>query len=496
MRQSNGHRVTRGSGWRHAAAIGAAAVIAGTPAHAQPTLSDPGLAVTTAASGLAQPIGIAFIGAGDMLVIEKGSGLVRRVVNGVVQPAPVLDLPVNSASERGLLGIALHPNFPTVPHVFLFWTESNTGADTTLVSAVPLLGNRVDRFVWNGSTLTQDLNLLRLRARQTDNVPVPGHPVTANANEAGNHDGGQLRFGPDGRLYVFVGDLGRRGWMQNLSNGPFVTAPFVDDTFGGPQPDNAHLAGVVLRVGADGSAPADNPFFVAGAAMGGEVGANLQKLFSYGHRNGFGMAFDPAAGHLWLTENGDDAFSEVNRVRPGMNGGWIQVAGPLSRIAQFKQIETLQFGRSLQQVRYPPTRISYTPAAVTAKLVMLPGAVYVDPTFSWKYEVAPAGTGFVAGTALGQHNEGTLWLGSALASSGRLFRMRLTPDRQHIDTSADPRLADRVADNLTKHEFTESETLLVGAGFGATPDIVQGPDGALYVVSISDGAVYRIGPKQ
>src|SRR5688572_28596831 len=121
MRQSNRHRVTRRSGWRRAAAIGAAAVIAGATAHAQPTLSDPGLAVTTAASGLAQPIGIAFIGAGDMLVIEKGSGRVRRVVNGVVQPAAVLDLPVNSASERGLLGIALHPNFPAVPHVFLFW---------------------------------------------------------------------------------------------------------------------------------------------------------------------------------------------------------------------------------------------------------------------------------------------------------------------------------------------------------------------------------------
>ena len=81
--------------------------------------------------------------------------------------------------------------------------------------------------------------------------------------------------------------------MQNLPNGPFENAPFVDDTYGGPAPDNAHLSGVVLRLNDDGSAPADNPFFAAGAAIGGEVGANIQKVFSYGHRNGFGMAFDP-----------------------------------------------------------------------------------------------------------------------------------------------------------------------------------------------------------
>jgi len=495
MRPSNPS--TRSGAWRRAAALVAAiAALAGAPARAQPSVTDPGLAVTTAASGLSQPIGIAFIGNGDMLVIEKASGQVRRVINGVVQPLPLIDLAVNSASERGLLGIALHPQFPAVPHVYLFWTESNTGADSNAVSTVPLLGNRVDRFIWNGSFLAFDASLLRLRARQTDNVPVPGHPGTQNVNERANHDGGQLRFGPDGRLYVFVGDLGRRGAMQNLANGPFLTPPFVDDAFGGPQPDDAHLSGVVLRIGADGSVPVDNPFFAVGAAMGGEVGANLQLVFSYGHRNGFGMAFDPLAGHLWLTENGDDAFSEVNRVRPGMNGGWIQVMGPLSRIAQFKQIETLQFSSSLQQVRYPPTRIAYSPAVATSRLFMLPGAIYVDPVFSWKYDVAPAGAGFVAGTALGQQHEGTLWIGSALETSGRLYRMRLTPDRQLVDTSADPRLADRVADNLTKHGTTESETLIVGTGFGSTPDIVQGPDGALYVVSISNGAIYRIGPKQ
>jgi glucose/arabinose dehydrogenase len=464
---------------------------------------DPTLQVTTyVGSGLSQPIGIVFLGAADALVAEKASGQVKRVLNGVVQPQPVLDLAVNSASERGLLSLALHPGFPTVPEVLVYWTESSTGSDTNVLSEVTLLGNRVDRFLWNGSTLTFIANVIRLRARQTDNVPVPGHPGTQNVNEQGNHNGGVIRFGPDGKLYIFVGEVGRRGQLQNLPNGPFLTPPFVDDTFGGPQPDDAHLTGVILRLNPDGSTPPDNPFVGVGAALGGEPGANLQTIFSYGHRNGFGMAFDPASGFLWATENADDAFSELNRVIPGMNGGWIQVAGPLARIADFKRIETLQFTRSLQQVRYPPTRIAYTGALARSRMFMLPGAVYVDPDFSWLYEVGPAGATFVNGNGLGEPYAGTLWIGSARSfgqvggSGGSLYRFHLTADRLRVDVSGDVRLADRVADNLfrpQKFDPTESETLIIGQGFGATPSIEQGPDGSLYVVSITDNVIYRIG---
>jgi glucose/arabinose dehydrogenase len=462
---------------------------------------DPNLGVVTYVGGVAQPIGIVFVGPDDALVLEKASGQIKRVIGGVLQPASVLDLAVNANSERGLLSAVLHPNFPATPYVYIRWTESSTGSDTNAISEVPLLGNRVDRFVWNGSTLTLDLNLIMLRARQTDNVPVPGHPGTNNPGENGNHNGGVLRFGPDGKLYLFMGDQGRRGWLQNLPNGPFTSAPFVDDTFGGPEPDNPHFSGVILRLNDDGSAPADNPFFGVGAAMGGEVGANIQKIFSYGHRNGFGMAFDPIGGSLWETENSDDAFSEINRIIPGMNGGWIQIMGPLSRISDFKSIETTLFGSAMQQVRYPPTRIAYTASLARSRMFMLPGATYVDPDFSWKYEIGPAGTAFVNGTALGPEYAGTMWTGSARAFSqvggtgGSLYRFRLTPDRLHVDVSADPRLADRVADNLfraQKFEGTESETLIIGQGFGTTPDIEQGPDGNLYVVSVTDGVIYKI----
>lgn len=466
---------------------------------------DPNLQVTIAVSGFTQPIGVVFLPRGDsvidMLVLEKASGQVKRVLDGIIQPAPVLDLAVNSNSERGLLSMALHPNFPATSDVFIRWTESVTGADSTLVSDVPLMGNRVDRYVWNGSTLTFGGPVTALRVRQTDNVVVPGHPGTANNNENGNHNGGVIRFGPDGKLYIYSGDLGRRGHMQNLPNGPFLTAPFVDDTFGGPSPDNAHFTGIILRLNTDGSAPPDNPFFAVGAAIGGEVGANIAKIFSYGHRNAFGMAFDPATGALWETENADDAFSELNRAIPGMNGGWIQLAGPLSRIHQFKEIETTQFNSALQQVRYPPTRVAYTASLAMSRMFVLPGSTYMDPEFSWKYEIGPAGTTFVTGNALGAEYNGTLWIGSARSfgqvgnNGGSLYRLRLTADRLHVDVSADPRLADLVADNLfspTKFEGTESESLLIGRGFGITPDIVQGPDGNLYVVSNTDNLIYKI----
>ncbi|KAB2965512.1 PQQ-dependent sugar dehydrogenase [Zoogloea sp.] len=465
-------------------------------------LLDPSLTVqTVVSSGLNQPIGIVFLGPNDFLVPEKASGQIKRVINGVVQPVPVLDLAVNSASERGLLSVVLHPAFPTVPFVYVFWTESLSGVDSTALSDTPLLGNRVDRFVWGGGSLVLDHNLLRLRSRQTDNVAAPGHPDAANPAERGNHNGGVMRFGPDGKLYVFMGEQGRRGWMQNLANGPFLTAPSVDDTFGGPSPDDAHLAGVILRLNPDGTTPADNPFFAAGAAVGGQVGANLQKVFSYGHRNGFGMAFDPLSGQLWETENADDAYSELNRVVPGMNGGWIQLAGPLARVSSWKSIETTQFGGSLQQVRYPPTRAAYGGALAQSRMFMLPGAVYRDPELSWRYEIGPSGASFVRDEALGSAYAGTLWIGSSRAfqqvggNGGSLYRIRLTPDRLGVDTSADPRLADKVADNLfspNKFDGSESETLLVGRGFGITPSLEQGPDGALYVVSLSDNVIYRI----
>jgi aldose sugar dehydrogenase len=464
-----------------------------------PTMLHPRLSVRTVASGLTTPTSLAFLGPSDMFVLEKNTGKVLRVVDGVVGPT-VLDLAVNFASERGLLGVTLHPDFPDTPFVYLYWTESTTGADTDVLSETPLLGNRVDRFVWDGSTLTFDRNLIHIRAIQEDGAPVPPGQGDEGQIARGNHDAGVIAFGPDGKLYILIGDVGRRGQLQNLPSGPTLTGlgPTVpDDQFGGPQPDDAHFTGVIVRLNDDGTVPSDNPFFSAGAAMGGEVGANIQKIFAYGIRNSFGMAFDPVAGNLWAQENGEDAFDELNLVEAGMNGGWIQVMGPVDRVAEYKGIETTSLHHedfpNLQQFRWGPERISDTPEEALSRLFVLPGSHYSDPEFSWKHVLAPAGIGFVSGGALGRQFLGDLFVGFSVPEplGGPLFRFDLTGNRNKIAVD-DPRLEDRVADNATFHDLTESESLLIGTDFGIVTDIEAGPTGNLFVVSLDGGAIYEI----
>jgi glucose/arabinose dehydrogenase len=568
---------------------------------------------------------MAFLGSNDLLVLEKNSGKVQRVTGGAIRSTPALDLPVNSASERGLLGIALHPNFPANPGVYLYWTESSTGADSAELADVPLLGNRVDRFVWNGSTLSFERNLIQLRAFQADtNQPLRG-----------NHDGGVIRFGPDRKLYIYMGDNGRRGQMQNLPDGPGPAGNQPDDQFGGPEPDDAHLTGVILRLNDDGTTPSDNPFVRAGALRGGEAGTNLQKVFAYGIRNGFGMAFDPFSGQLWEAQNGDDTFTEINRVERGANLGWVQVMGPLSRLQEFKAIETSSNFFGLQQVRWSPTNIADTPEEALARMFWVfeggdgfgaglkgneevpivmatsgaiatfvlnpdgtlsfelratapiqnalqahihlggrrqngplvaflygltagenfqagdvigsgtlddsdiiarpgftptvsnlvqrlrqgrayanlhtsahpggevrgqiavtdrkPVSHYSDPEFSWKFEVAPAGLGFITSRNLGPQYQRDMICGAArdFLQGGTLFRFNLSGNRRKIAVD-DPRLKDRVADNLAKFDITESESLLFGTGFGVGTHIETGPNGNLFVVSLSNGAIYEI----
>ena len=375
------------------------------------TVKDPGLQVQELAAGLSLPTTMQFIGPDDFLVLQKGDGRVRRVLGGLLQPGEVLDVAVDNASERGLLGITVHPEFPAMPFVYLYFTESSTGVDTS--GSPPPLGNRVYRFTWDGSTLIDRLLILDL-------------PVTPGPN----HNAGIITFGPDGKLYVVIGDLNRNGQLQNVP--------------GGPLPDDT---GVILRLNDDGTIPGDNPF----VAQGG----NLAKYYGYGIRNSFGMAFDPVTNKLWMTENGPSNFDEINLVEPGFNSGWNRIMGPDAR---------------------DPQGIN--------DLFLVSGSHYADPKFSWLNVVAPTGIVFLSSSALGQQYHNDIFVGDF--NTGSLYRFKPNATRDGFDFQ-NPDLADLVADNQA-----ELQELIFGTGFGGITDLKVGPDGLLYILSLATGKIFVI----
>ena len=420
--------------------LAAASLLFGGEAVRAQTVTDPSLTVTAlSTAGLDQPTSMAFVAPDDILVLEKATGQVRRVLAGVMQPGNVLDVNVNSSSERGLLGIAVNTQNP--PRVFLYYTEA-AGSDGGAA-----LGNRVYRYTWNaGLGVLQSPQLLL-------DLPVTTGP---------NHNGGVLVLGPTGvgavgdgsLLHVVIGDLNRNGQLENDAGG---AAP--DDT------------AVILRVEQDGSAAPGNPFVPycsvttaqacpgGGGCPGGETcRTQVARYFAYGVRNSFGMAFDPVTDELWDTENGPANFDEVNLVLPGLNSGWNQIMGP--------------DGRDPQGL---------------ADLFNMPGAgvTYSDPEFSWLNTIAPTGIVFPNGSTLGAAYDAVALVGDA--NNGFLYRLPLNGARNGFNFTAFPTLQDLVADDAG-----ERDLLRIGQGFGAVTDLEIGPDGNLYVVSIGNGAIYRI----
>lgn len=218
------------------------------------------------------PWALAFAPDGRAFVTER-PGRVRLVRAGRLDPQPVATLPVAHVGEGGLLGLALHPRFPNPPYVYVYYTYQRDG-----------LRNRVERLREQGGRLVRDRVVLD---------DIPGAFV---------HDGGRIRFGPDGMLYVGTGDARQPDLAQ----------------------DPRSLAGRILRVTPDGEVPPDNPF------PGSPV-------YSLGHRNVQGLAWHPQTRALFATEHGPSgergfAHDEVNLVRPGGNYGWPEVlCGQASR---------------------------------------------------------------------------------------------------------------------------------------------------------------------
>lgn len=219
-------------------------------------------------SGLQLPSALAFAPDGRLFMVEVNAGRVRVARDGVLQEQPVATFPVQQGSESGLLGLALDPDFGTNRYVYAYYSEADPARPSQG------LRNRVVRFVERDGQASDVTPIV-------DNLPI---------NEGGGvdaHQGGALGFGPDGKLYVTIGDTGRSELAQ----------------------DPASLAGKVLRVNPDGSVPLDNPF--AGSPV-----------YALGVRNPWGFAVHPETGGIYLSENGNKAHDKVLLLRPGANYGW------------------------------------------------------------------------------------------------------------------------------------------------------------------------------
>ena len=444
--------------------LGSAPVAPGTsaPQAGGPFMTDDSLRVEVAARGLIEPTAVAFLAADDFFVTEKSTGEVHRVTAGEVGE-PVVDLAVNFFDERGLLGIALHPEFAENGYVYLYWTASGEGngdegllgTDTDEEFTLPDLGNRVDRFAWDGEALTWDMNIVELRSNTLD--------TDTSGRIRGNHDAGPIVFGQDGTLFIVNGDQNLRGQYQNITDGP--------------APDDLNFAGAVLRLNDDGSIPEDNPFYDVGAEIG-EGGENIQMTWAYGVRNSFGLAIHPDTGDLWETENGDDSWDEINIFRS-------------ERFDEYRQIE-LDSEDGIDNPEYPPESLAGTADEARSQMFELEGSTFVEPVFSWRYPPAVTSIAFVTDEALGGSFANTAWLGTVLTDS--LLRYPLLDDGSGFDFGDDQGLADRVDDNEQKGDLGESAAYVVGSGFGIVTHIMRSPDDLLYVASISNGEVYRIGP--
>lgn len=435
------------------------------------TLTDDRLVAEIAVTGLDQPSSLAVLD-DAMLVTEKATGRVQVVRDDVVV-GEAIDLAVNSFDERGLLGIAVHPTFPAEPYVYLHWTwrgdgdgdDRLLGDDSDAAHDVPTLGNRVDRFRWHDDTLTFDRNI----------VEFPSATLESDTSDRvrGNHDAGPLGFGPDGKLYTMMGDQNLRGQLQNIADG----AP----------PDDAHLAGVILRLDDDGAVPEDNPFFETGATIGGEVGENIQMIYAYGVRNSFGLAFEPRSGALWISENGDDSYDEINVIDAGANSGWIQVQGPTSRVGDYRDRE-VESDDGLDVPSFPPDALAGSADDALARLHAMPGSAFAEPVLSYVHPPAVTAIALVPDAHLGGSDPGSLWVGTVLTDA--LLRYPLGADGRTLDLNGP--LADGIDDNGSKGDLGESAGYVVGTGFGVITDIDLAPDGALYVVSLDRGAVIRL----
>jgi aldose sugar dehydrogenase len=253
-----------------------------------PTVKDKSLGVELVANGIKFPARMSFLDKDNILVTEKNTGMVKRILNGTILEKPVLNVSVENHLEQGLLGIAVD-NDTTAGnprYVYLYYSSPiGNQAKAGYKNNQTIGGNLLYRYEYADGKLVNPKLLLKI-------------PYPQNFNHY--HVGGIVLIGPDKNIYLVVGDYDR----------PVTKAQNVNSEL----PINGTSA--IYRLTKDGSAAKGNPF-----------GGDMAKYYAYGIRNSFGMDFDPVTGQLWDTEDGPWYADEINFVQPGFNSGWKKIQG-------------------------------------------------------------------------------------------------------------------------------------------------------------------------
>jgi glucose/arabinose dehydrogenase len=273
-------------------------VLAATPACAEP--NGPGWVIDDVVTGLGPTTDVAFLPDGRMVITEKTGALKLRERDGTLRLAAQLQ--VDARSEKGLLGVAVDPSFASTRRLFLYYSLADEAGGTSL-----------DRHRVVSAPLRDD-GTLDLGAAV---VLVRGLRGPAN------HDGGGLEIGPDGMLYVGVGDTG-------CNSGDPPEPPAAPSNYFATCLTNAN--GKILRVGLDGSIPADNPLAgvaaatacgaTCGEAVSDALAAPRREIWAWGLRNPWRFAFDPRTGKLWVGDVGEVTYEEITIVEKGRHHGW------------------------------------------------------------------------------------------------------------------------------------------------------------------------------
>jgi glucose/arabinose dehydrogenase len=402
------------------------------------SLSDASLKIEVFATGLNQPTNMAFLDSGDILVLEKQNGIIRKISNGSLLSQPLLDVSVATFDTRGMLGLAVAKNESRgVEYLFVYFTQAGNGlgdgedkcrksGDCVKGGVNQPSGNVMYRF-----DLSDDENSLTNRKLLLNFSALPG----------ASHNGGEIVVGPDNFIYVITGNAENVSTVASNSENPNVDGK----------------AGI-LALNHDGRAAFDD----------GILGKKtpLNKYYAYGVRNGFGLDFDPISGKLWDTENGHWYGDEINLVEPGFNSGYNKIMGFWERIGP-DEIELFNDTSDINFVDFNGK------------------GKYSDPELTWNSTVALTAIKFLNSNKYGNEYQNDIFVGSVLPN-GNLYHFDLNSDRTELALLGP--LRDKIVGSK------ESKDILFGENFGVISDITVGPDGYLYIVSLTQGKIYRIIP--